>query len=144
MRALIADDERDHRDLVRDALEDAGWQVELAEDGIAALGRASRVPVDVVLLDLRMPHLDGASALKLLRATDTGRNVPVIVTTGAQVDPPVQRLADCVLTKPFSHEELMEAMACCVAKIESRQRLQSPPRSAGARRAARSSAGRAS
>lgn len=107
MLALIVDDERDHRDLMREALEGAGWRVELAEDGIAALGRVPQVRPDLILLDIRMPHLDGVCLLKMLRSTAMGRAVRVILTTGAEVTPEVRALSDGVLAKPFGGEELL-------------------------------------
>lgn len=114
MIAVVVEDERDQRDLVREALERAGWTVELAEDGIAALGRLRRVEADVILLDLRMPHLDGVEMLKMLRSDRAGRTIPVIVTTAIEVNPDVRALADGVLVKPFSAKELVAAVATCV------------------------------
>jgi len=111
--AIVVEDERDQRNSVRDALEAAGWTVEVAEDGIAALGRIRRTQPDVILLDLQMPHLDGIEMLKMLRSSDAGRDVAVIVTTGMQVDPSVRLLADYVLVKPFGSNELTEALASC-------------------------------
>ncbi|HEX7488831.1 MAG TPA: response regulator [Anaeromyxobacteraceae bacterium] len=117
MIAFVVEDDRDQRNLVREALEEAGWSVELAEDGIAALGRIRRVEPDVILLDLRMPHLDGIEMLKILRSTIAGRATPVIVTTGAEVSPSVRLLADDVLTKPFGSDELTEALKRCVPRL---------------------------
>ena len=121
MIAVIVEDERDQRNSVRDALEGAGWTVELAEDGIAALGRIRRVEPDVILLDLRMPHLDGIEMLKMLRSGGAGREIPVIVTTGMkEVDPSVRLLADYVLVKPFGSDELAVALASCASRHSTR------------------------
>jgi CheY-like chemotaxis protein len=111
--AFIVEDEKDQRNLVRDALEQAGWTVELAEDGIAALGRIRRVQPGVILLDLQMPNLDGFEMLKMLRSSEAGRAIPVILTTGIAVSKGVRALANDVLAKPFSTDELMEAIAKC-------------------------------
>ena len=120
MIAFVVEDERDQRNSVRDALEGAGWTVELAEDGIAALGRIRRVEPDVIPLDLRMPHLDGIEMLKMLRSTAAGRGIPVIVTTGMKVDPSVRLLADYVLVKPFGSDELAVALASCASRRTTR------------------------
>ena len=104
------------------ALEDAGWRVEVAEDGIAALGRISRVHPDVVLMDLGMPNLDGGTALEILRARGAEGRVPVIVTTGARVDASVRRLADRVLEKPFDRKDLLEAVSSAAGVTRSRRR----------------------
>jgi twitching motility two-component system response regulator PilH len=110
MMALVVDDERDHRDLVCDMLEESGWRVEAAEDGIAGLGRIPSLRPDLVLLDVRMPQLDGGGLLKMLRSTPQGRHVRVVLTTGFDIAPEVRRLADGVLTKPFSRTDLMRVI----------------------------------
>lgn len=110
MIALVIEDEWAQRELVRDALEGAGWQVELAEDGIAGLGRIPQVRPDVILLDLRMPHLSGAGLLSMLRSTPGGRTMRVVLTTGADVPPDVRALADDVLLKPFGPKDLLRAV----------------------------------
>ncbi|HET6436832.1 MAG TPA: response regulator [Anaeromyxobacter sp.] len=110
MIALVVDDDRDARGLMCEALEEAGWRVELAEDGVAALGRVPQVRPDVILLDLRMPHLDGVGLLKMLRTTPAGRAVRVILTTGAEVAAETRALADAVLQKPFTGWDLLQAV----------------------------------
>ena len=115
MIAFVIEDERDQRNVIREALEGAGWTVEVAEDGIAALGRMRRVQPDVILLDLRMPRLDGIGMLTMLRSNIAWRAIPVIITTGGEVAPFVRLLADCVLVKPFSSDELTQALASCTS-----------------------------
>src|SRR5512133_3423714 len=99
MRAFVVEDDPDFRELVRDVLEQAGWSVELADDGIAALSAIRRTIPDVIILDLRMPNLDGLQVLKLLRSTDVGRRIPVIVATGSHPGDDVRALATAVLEK---------------------------------------------
>lgn len=110
MIALVIDDEWAHRELARETLEEAGWQVELAEDGIAGLGRIPLIRPDVIVLDLRMPHLSGGGLLSMLRSTPVGRGIRVVVTTGADVPPEVRALADEVLVKPFGPKDLLRAV----------------------------------
>lgn len=111
MIALVVEDDRAQRELARETLEDAGWTVELAEDGIAGLGRIPQIRPDVILLDLRMPHLGGDGLLALLRSTPRGRSLRVILTTGAEVPPELRALTDAVLTKPFGPADLLRAVA---------------------------------
>jgi CheY-like chemotaxis protein len=92
--AFVVEDERDQRNLVSEVLEQAGWTVELADDGIAALGRIRRVLPNVILLDLRLPTLDGFEMLKMLRSSEAGRAIPVIVTTGVAVNKAVRALRE--------------------------------------------------
>ena len=111
MIALVIEDERDERDTLCGVLESAGWTVEVAEDGIAGLGRVPVARPDVILLDLRMPHLDGVGLLEMLRATEHGKTIPVVLVTGADVTAEARGLADAVLTKPFDPRELLRLAA---------------------------------
>jgi CheY-like chemotaxis protein len=103
-RVLVIDDNEAHRQVVADVLADEGYQV-----SIAAEARASRP--DVLLLDLLMPGMDGASVLEELRRDAQLAGVPVVVTTGVQT-PHVKRLLrpDAVLFKPFGVSELLRAV----------------------------------
>jgi DNA-binding response OmpR family regulator len=88
-----------------------GWTVHLAEDGIAALGCIHRATPDLVILDLKMPNLDGVEVLRLLRSTEVGARIPVVVVTGGDVDDRIRELASSVLVKPFEMAELMRLSA---------------------------------
>lgn len=76
---LIVDDEPNVRLAFRTALETAGYAVDEAEDGPAALDHLERFPISLVLLDLKMPVLDGMEVLRRLR--ETGNDVPVVIIT---------------------------------------------------------------
>lgn len=110
MRAFVVEDDPDFRELLREVLEDAGWTVDVADDGIEALSAIRRIIPDVIILDLRMPNLDGLEVLKLLRSTDVGRRIPVIVATGAQAGDDVRALASAVLTKPFDASQILSVI----------------------------------
>src|SRR5512138_2971377 len=125
MKALVIDDDRDHRETVSRVLQTAGWDVEVAEDGVVGLGRVPQARPDLILLDVRMPNLDGAGMLELLRSTPHGRAVPVVLVTGADLSDEVRGLADAVLMKPFDPVELLRLAA----------RLGGGARRVGARRA---------
>jgi CheY-like chemotaxis protein len=110
MIAFVVDDDPDQRDLMCQALERHGWRVEVAEDGLAALGRVRQVRPDLILLDLLMPHLDGTAFLKMLRSTPVGRLIRVVVVTGAEAPVEVRALADEVLAKPFAEGALPQVL----------------------------------
>lgn len=114
MRAFVVEDDPDARELVRDELTAAGWTVEVAEDGIDALATIRHIVPDLIVLDLRMPNLDGTAVLELLRSTDVGRRIPVVVTTGATVSDRVRSLASAVLVKPFHMAELLRTIDAVV------------------------------
>jgi DNA-binding response OmpR family regulator len=78
-RVMIVDDEPNVRLVFRAALEADGYEVAEAGDGEEAVDRLRGAPVDLILLDLRMPRLDGMETLRHLRAV--GDDTPVVVVT---------------------------------------------------------------
>jgi two-component system, OmpR family, response regulator MprA len=110
MRILVVDDEPAVRDSLRRALELEGYQVELAEDGEAALERLENgSQPDAVVLDVLMPGVDGLEVCRRLRGR--GNEVPILMLTArAEVDSRVAGLdagADDYLPKPFALAELL-------------------------------------
>jgi len=82
-RVLIVDDEEMVRESMSTYLEDSGFLVDRAADGLEGLERFRASPPDVVLLDLRMPRMDGLEVLETI--AEELASVPVIVVTGAGV-----------------------------------------------------------
>jgi len=78
-RILIVDDEPNVRLVFRTALEATGYLVTEAADGDAALAQLRKLPTDLILLDLKMPVVDGMETLRRLR--DAGDETPVVVIT---------------------------------------------------------------
>lgn len=111
-RVLVVDDDDLQRDVLADVLGRAGYAVEVAADGIAALAAVRASAPDVLVLDLLLPGLDGASVLAELRRDPALARVPVVVTTGIQTSH-VRRLlgADATLFKPLDVGELLETVA---------------------------------
>jgi two-component system chemotaxis response regulator CheY len=116
-RALVVDDTEDLRKVVRRILEAAGYDVDEAQDGRAALERFRAQPADVVLTDIYMDGMDGIQFTRALER-EFG-NVPIIAMSGGGVvqEAPatlevVSRLgARATLTKPFSADQLLAAIA---------------------------------
>ena len=82
--AGYVDDNADNRELLTRYLERSGHQVLTASSGMEALARLADRPVDVVLLDLIMPGMDGNQVLKRLKENAQLRSIPVIVISGRQ------------------------------------------------------------
>lgn len=79
VRVLVTDDNATNRELARAMLEALGAEVHEACDGLEAVERASACPFDVILMDMRMPRLDGPSAVARIRAEDgPNRSVPIL------------------------------------------------------------------
>ena len=109
MKLLVIEDDRTVGQYVKRGLTETGSQVDLVADGAEGLRLASDGHYDVVVLDLRLPSMDGRDVLRTLR--DRGNAVPVLVLTAQDaVDFKVQALrmgADDYVTKPFALEELL-------------------------------------
>ena len=110
MKILVVDDERAVRDSLRRALELEGYEIELADDGLAALEtlQANGEP-DAMILDVLMPGLDGLEVARRVRRD--GSRLPILMLTArVEVDDRVAGLdagADDYLTKPFALDELL-------------------------------------
>ena len=103
---LAVDDNADNRELLTRYLERSGHQVLTASSGMEALARLADRRVDVVLLDLIMPGMDGNQVLKRLKENSALRSIPVIVISGRQdMDGIIECIevgADDYLFKPFN------------------------------------------
>ena len=111
---LVVDDQAAVRDLFASFLRRAGIEVDLASDGVDALGRLRlRVP-DAVVCDLDMPNMDGLAFCQLLRADATSRAVPLVIVSGGGVLALGRALdagCDAVLAKPCSGAVLVATVA---------------------------------
>ena len=84
---LIVEDDDSTRQMLRQMLERAGWQVADAASGEAGLERLAAQPADLILLDLTLPGINGLTFAQTLRRSDTWRNIPIIVITAADLSP---------------------------------------------------------
>lgn len=113
-RVLIADDNADMREYLRRLIA-TRWQVEMVEDGQAALASARSCPPDLLLSDVMMPGLDGVALLRALRADPKTSQIPVVLLSArAGEEAMVAGLetgADDYLIKPFSARELLSRIA---------------------------------
>ncbi|GGN50583.1 two-component system alkaline phosphatase synthesis response regulator PhoP [Actinoplanes campanulatus] len=105
---LVVEDDRELRELLRRYLERAGHAVHTTGSGAEAIGLLARGGVDLVVLDLGLPDVDGA---EVLGAARDGREIPVVVLTARsavedRIDG-LRRGADDYVTKPFSPTELV-------------------------------------
>jgi two-component system, OmpR family, response regulator len=109
MKILVVEDDRTVGQYVKRGLEEQRYQAELVDDGMEGLRLASGGRYDIIVLDLRLPGMNGFEMLRTLR--DRGNTTPVLVLTAQDsVDFKVQALragADDYVTKPFAFEELL-------------------------------------
>ena len=111
-RILIADDDRAIRDALERAIGLEGYEVELVNDGVAALEAVARSSPDLLILDVMMPSLDGLGVCRALR--NQGDRTPILILTArTEVSDRVSGLdagADDYLPKPFALDELLARM----------------------------------
>jgi CheY-like chemotaxis protein len=116
MYILVAEDDRASQLVVGRMLEKAGHRVDIVSDGRAAVNAVSGTAYDLMLLDCRMPEMDGFDATRAIRAAEDGtrRHLPIIaLTANAMPEDREECLAvgmDDYLTKPLSKQALLEAL----------------------------------
>ena len=100
---LVIEDEKSIQNILKAFLEDAGYNVTLADDGMAGITAFHKNPYDLVLLDIMLPKLDGYSVCEMIRNEST---TPVILLTALDDEDSQMKgfdlLADDYITKPFS------------------------------------------
>ena len=119
-RVLVVDDEAGNRDLLGRRLQREGYAVVSAAGGREALELVAREPVDVVLLDVMMPDLDGLAVLERLKADPASRDLPVIMISALD---DLSAIARCIeagaldyLPKPFEPVILRARLAASLAE----------------------------
>ncbi len=126
-RIMVVEDDKNARRLMRTVLEQNGYSVVLAEDGQEALNVMDRVKIDMILLDLMMPVMDGFEFLDIIRTQ--GCDVPVMVITAKEL-PADRKISfrlgtDDYMVKPVDEEEMLLRIKALLrrAKISNEHRL---------------------
>ena len=113
-RVLFIDDDHLVGKLVRDLLEQEGFQVTVATSGKEGLGLAQSHPPDVFLLDIMMPGMDGFAVCKAIRQDHTLHQIPVVMLTAMESQKLNERAfaagAEVCMTKPFSPDRLLNVL----------------------------------
>jgi CheY-like chemotaxis protein len=128
MNILFVEDDAMNRRVVRDMLTVAGATMDEANDAESGLRMIDERQYDIVLMDLRMPGMDGLTAIRHIRArTDDKASVPVIVVTA---DTALDICRDCidqgadeVILKPVAMNKLFDAIGRLIARGNSRMML---------------------
>jgi putative two-component system response regulator len=108
---LVIDDDPLARELARESLAEIGCEVIEAADGLEGLLAARRHEPDLILLDIRMPGIDGWEVCRSLKALPRGRLTPVVMVSGAgESGPALEAGADGILPKPYMAQELADSV----------------------------------
>ncbi len=112
---LIVEDDDDLRRMLRTALMIAGFEVEEASDGAAALYRIHHQPPDLLVLDLSLPTVSGLIVREEVAAHAHTRQIPVVIITGSSTN--LDHLqVPCVLRKPFDPDKLVSTVKECLTQ----------------------------
>jgi CheY-like chemotaxis protein len=119
-KVLIVDDRENNRKLLKDMLLSVGFTVEEAKNGLEAIKKFKTWLPDIILMDMRMPVMDGFEAIRSIRSMNSkeDKRIPIVaVTAGAFAEDEVKALeagADMYLRKPFKEYELFECIKSCL------------------------------
>ena len=121
-RILIIDDDIGFRDLLRIHLSAAGYQVQVAEDGVTGGRALLEQPPDLIVSDVNMPFLDGFELLSLMRSDAGTASIPVILLSGRSDGDTMAKAVDLgasdFLTKPVTRDQLLESIEACLARAK--------------------------
>lgn len=118
---LVVDDDPDILSLMEEALSFHGYEITTARNGREALELVAESAPDLLLLDLKMPVVDGYEVIRRLKAADATRAIPIVVITASPVDKERDKIqvlgmgADQYLTKPLSIENLIHEIKKAIA-----------------------------
>ena len=111
MKILIADDEKDVRNLVRFAFERRGFEVVEAADGSEALTIANQESPDLIILDAMMPGISGYEASRRLKKAEATKEIPIVFLSAKgqtyEVAEGLEAGAVAYIVKPFAPKELV-------------------------------------
>jgi len=116
---LLIDDDRGIRDLLEEFLEERGYEVEAIGDGRDVIGIIKAKVFDVVIVDLKMPGMDGIEVLKRIKQLDPD-TVVIIMTGYASLETAIQAIREGAydyITKPFQLEEMYIAIKNACEKV---------------------------
>ncbi len=119
-KILIVDDEADIQKLVGLRLRKAGYDVEVATTGLAAIEAVRDQKPDLILLDLRLPGIDGFKVCRQIKEDPALKKIPVIIFTAIHPETVPQQIRQCraddFILKPFQSEDLLEKIRQCLGE----------------------------
>jgi len=129
-KLLVVDDEQEIVELLRDKLSKAGYEVAVAYDGEEALVKVASEKPDIILLDLKLPKLDGFEVIKRVREKQKEKWIPIIVVS-ANTD--IEALKQCYgleadhyLTKPCDMEKVVRGVETMISLLPLRKSGDNP------------------
>ena len=124
-KILVAEDDHDIRELIVLTLQFSGYDVTSVEDGAAAVqsAKVNNGKFDLILMDVRMPHMTGYEACRRLKETELTKNIPVIFLSAKGQEGEVQTGLDLgaeqYILKPFAPDDLINTVSLILKKNQS-------------------------
>ncbi|MBN1262138.1 MAG: response regulator [Anaerolineae bacterium] len=119
-KILVAEDERDIRELIAFTLQFAGYEVELATNGEEAVALAPKIAPALVLMDVRMPKMTGYEACALLRQKPEMEGIPIVFLSAkgqeSEINEGLKAGAEEYILKPFAPDELIKQVKQILTK----------------------------
>lgn len=121
-KILVADDERDIRELIGFTLRFAGFEVVLVADGIEAMEQAPLEQPDLILLDVRMPKVTGYDVCRRLKEDPATSEIPIVFLSAKGQEGEIQEGLDSgaveYIVKPFTPDDLTEQVREVLQRVE--------------------------
>ena len=121
-KILIAEDERDIRELIIFTLQFGGFEVAAAADGVEAVKLAQEEEFDLILMDVRMPRMSGYEACDIIKNDVRTKDVPVVFLSAkgqeAEVEEGLRAGAVEYILKPFAPDQLTKQIADILARYD--------------------------
>jgi len=116
---LVVEDQEDNRQILRDLLGNAGYELTEAENGEEAIAAAGKQRPDLILMDIQLPIMDGYEATRRIRTNPDLRSVPIIAVTSYALtgdeDKALAAGCDGYVTKPYSPRDLLAKVRAYLA-----------------------------
>ena len=124
-KILIAEDERDIRELVSFSLQFGGFTVVQAANGVEAVERALAELPDLILMDVRMPKMTGYEACKQMKQIPEVRDIPVVFLSAKgqeiEIQTGLEAGAEEYILKPFAPDELVRQVQTVLDRVAQRR-----------------------
>jgi len=124
-KILIAEDERDIRELVSYSLQFGGFTVVQATNGVEAVEQAQKELPDLILMDVRMPKMTGYEACRQIKTIHTIRDIPVVFLSAkgqeSEVQTGLEVGAEEYILKPFAPDELVKQVQAVLERVAKRR-----------------------
>jgi two-component system cell cycle response regulator DivK len=118
-KVLVVEDDFMNKILVKEILSLEGYSILEAGNGKEAVDMASKEMPDIILMDINLPEIDGVEAMRLIKANESTRDIPVLALTASVMKGDEERYLgegfDGYVAKPVEVRKLLETVATCLS-----------------------------